>query len=152
MSPGDLVCEGSVDTATGVYDCCRQSIYTISSFTFTTEGPGGCTGGGGSSGGNNSIPSSCSSKEDGVTKALTSLGSTIDQAKCLNAAGKESCGYVVTGSGTITVTECPTCDAKYDIKWTKKCQAAEVEGFWDKYRIQVSGSMSQSCAYSDTPK
>ncbi len=146
---GDLACPTLSNTNTNANanaQCCRRSVYDIKSFTFTAEGVDQCQGGGGTTS-KNVAQVACTSKEQGLTEVLKSLASTIDIYRCVGDAGRTDCGYVVTGSGKVTILECPngcTIEA-VNIPWEKTCKPTIVEGFWDEYRIQLSASMSQSC-------
>lgn len=137
---GQLVCPTA---NTNRAACCRLTEVTINPFTVTTEGTQACTGGGGNTftltGGK-----SCSSLEDGVTEVLKSAASGVDSYRC---TGGNDCGYQVEGQGVIKILECPgKCEVfGGNITFTKTCQAVDVEGFWDEYKIQATVSMGQQC-------
>lgn len=138
---GQLICPTA---NTNRAACCRLTEITLNPFTFTTEGAQACTGGGGGTGTINA-GTSCSSLEDGVTKTLQGVASSIESYAC---RGGNDCGYQVEGQGVIKILECPDrCEiVGGNVSFTKTCQAVDVEGFWDEYKIQATVSMGQQCS------
>lgn len=144
---GDLGCPGLSNANTNAKPtCCRRTKYDIKSFTFTAEGVDQCTGGGKTTS-QNASTASCTSKEDGLTKVLQNVASHIDIYGCTGTAGRTDCGYVVTGSGSVTILECPnSCTIEsVNIPWEKTCKPTNVEGFWDEYSIKLKAELEQAC-------